>query len=318
MNRNKAFLAKIAFALSTFFLLASCSGGKATHAIFSSKKGEQKYIAAYNKTLKKWPVPYEEKDIPTKYGTAHVIIAGPKDAPPLVLMHGMDASSTMWYPNIKSYTKEYRVYAIDYLLEPGKSVLKDKRPNTDEMVEWYADVLNKLGLGDIYLLGTSRGGWIAANFATHKPERVKKLALLSPVQVFGLMEMNRKMRKAVSFKFFPNRKRMRKAVDAMSFHPEKVDEVFREQLYLGTEYSKTTFDMLEMAPFKDDAKLLTMPTLVLVGDHDVLCGPDILKEASDKVPNITAGTVEQAGHFLTIDQQEVVDKRVMDFFADKK
>jgi pimeloyl-ACP methyl ester carboxylesterase len=152
----------------------------------------------------------------------------------------------------------------------------------------------------------------------HNPDRVKKLALLSPVQVFGLMEMNTKMRKAVSFKFFPNRKRMRKAVDAMSYRPEKVDEVFKEQLYLATEYSKTTFDMLEMAPFKDDVKLLTMPTLVLVGDHDVLCGPDILEEASEKVPDITAGTVAEAGHFLTIDQQEEVDKRVMDFFAGNK
>lgn len=297
--------------------VTGCSSAKPAHAVFSSKKGEQKYIAAYAKTMQKWPVAYEEKDIPTTYGTAHVIISGPKDAQPLVLMHGMDASSTMWYPNIKSYTKQYRVYAIDYLLEPGKSVLKDKRPNTDEMVEWYAEVLDALGVGNIYLIGTSRGGWIAANFATHKPDRVKKLALLSPVQVFGLMEMNRKMRKAASFKFFPNRKRMRKAVDAMSYRPEKVDEVFKEQLYLGTEYSKTTFDMLEMAPFKEDARLLTMPVLVLVGDHDVLCSTDILKEASEKVPNITAGTIEEAGHFLTIDQQEAVDRRVMDFFAGK-
>lgn len=298
--------------------LIGCSAGKANSNVFSNKKGEQKYIAAYNNTLKKWPVAFEEKDIPTKYGTAHVIISGPKNGKPLVLMHGMDASSTMWYPNIKSYTKEYRVYAIDYLLEPGKSVLKDKRPNTDEMVEWYAEVLDALGVGDFYLIGTSRGGWLATNFAVHKPERVKKLALLSPVQVFGLMEMNRKMRKAASFKFFPSRKRMRKAVDAMSHRPEKVDEVFKEQLYLGTTYSKTTFDMLEMSPFKDDVKLLTMPTLVLVGDHDVLCSTDILKEASEKVPNITAGTIEEAGHFLTIDQQEIVDKRVMDFLAGKK
>lgn len=318
MKRNALHSAGIFFALFTFILFASCSSGKPAHAIFNSKKGEQRYLAAYNNTLKKWPVPFEERDIQAKYGTAHVIISGPKDGQPLVLMHGMDASSTMWYPNIKSYTRQYRVYAIDYLLEPGKSVLKDKRPNTDEIVEWYAEVMDKLGLGDIYLLGTSRGGWTATNFATHKPERVKKLALLSPVQVFGLMEMNTKMRKAVSFKFFPNRKRMRKAVDAMSHRPERVDEVFKEQLYLATEYSKTTFDMLEMAPFKDDVKLLTMPTLVLVGDHDVLCSPDILKEATEKVPNVTAGTIEEAGHFLTIDQQEEVDKRVMEFFAGNK
>ena len=303
----------------SLLILVGCTSAKnqANHGIFTNKKGEKKYIAAYNATLKKWPVPYVERDILTTYGTAHVIISGPANGEPLVLFHGMDASSTMWYPNIKDYSKTYRVYAIDYLLEAGKSVLKDKRPNTDEVVIWYTEVLDALKLDKVNLIGTSRGGWLATKFAVTKPERVKKLALLSPVQVFGLMEMNSKMRKAVNFKFFPNRKRLKKVVDALSYRPEKVDVVFREQLYLGTQYSKTSFDMLEMSPFKDDVKLLTMPVLVLVGDHDVLCGPDILKEATEKVPNITTGIIQEAGHFLTIDQKEDVDKRVLEFLAAK-
>jgi pimeloyl-ACP methyl ester carboxylesterase len=305
------------FYLFAICILIGCSSAKdkSSHAVFTNKKGEQKYIKAYNNTLKLWPVPFEEKDIQTTYGTAHIIISGPAKGEPLVLFHGMDASSTMWYPNIKSYSKKYRVYAVDYILEAGKSKLSDKRPNNEEVVNWYNEVFDALKLNKINLLGTSRGGWLATNYALHNPGRVTKLMLLSPVQTFGLMDMQPKLRKAINFKFFPNRKRLKKLIAAFSYYPDKVGPAFKEQLYLGTEYSKTTFDMLGMAPFKDDVKQLSMPVLVLVGDHDILCGPDVLETATEKVPNITTSIIENAGHFLTIDQQEIVDKKVLDFLG---
>lgn len=309
---------KLAYIIS-FFIIAGCAPTKNAPAskIFSKKKEEQKYLQAYNATLKLWPVAFEEKDIPTKWGTAHVIIAGPANAEPLVLFHGMDASSTMWYPNIKDYAKTYRIYAVDYLLEPGKSVLKDKRPNTDEVAEWYNEVFDALKLKKFNLLGTSRGGWLATKYTLAHQDRVKKLLLLSPVQTFGLMEFDPKLRRAISFKFFPNRKRLRKTVEALSYFPDKISHEFKEQLYLGTEYSKTTFDMLEMAPFKDDLKQIKVPLLVLVGDHDILCGPDIIEYAKEKIPHVQAEVIKDAGHFLTLDQQKTVDKKVLDFLSKK-
>jgi pimeloyl-ACP methyl ester carboxylesterase len=303
----------------SLLIITGCSStkNKSSHDIFTNKKGEQKYIAAYNASLKLWPVPYEEKNIQTSWGTAHVIITGPAKGEPLVLFHGMDASSTMWYPNIKDYSSKYRVYAIDYILEAGKSKLKDKRPNTDEVVQWYNEIFDALNLKKFNLIGASRGGWLATNYTLHHQNRVDKLVLLSPVQTFGLMEFNLKTRRAINFKFFPNRKRLRKTVEALSFYPEKINPKFKEQLYLGTEYSKTTFDMLEMAPFKDDLKNIKVPVLVLVGDHDILCGTDILESAKEKIPHAQTEVVPNAGHFLTIDQKEVVDKKILSFLNSK-
>ena len=78
------------------------------------------YLNAYNKTLSLFELPVTERDIPTQFGNAHVLVCGKPGNPPLVLLHGMNASSTMWYPNMKALSKNYRVYAIDFLLEPGK------------------------------------------------------------------------------------------------------------------------------------------------------------------------------------------------------
>jgi len=48
---------------------------------FRTPEGEARYLAAYDAALKRWPVPSDEIDIPTRFGTTHVVVSGPNDAP---------------------------------------------------------------------------------------------------------------------------------------------------------------------------------------------------------------------------------------------
>ncbi len=54
---------------------------------FKSPKGEAEYMAAYEATMRLWTMPYEAMDIPSSFGSTHLTVCGPKDAPPLVLLH---------------------------------------------------------------------------------------------------------------------------------------------------------------------------------------------------------------------------------------
>jgi pimeloyl-ACP methyl ester carboxylesterase len=89
---------------------------------FKTPEGEATYLAAYDAALRLWPVAYEEMNIPTRFGLTHVVVSGPKDAPALVLLHGYMATLIMWLPNIQDFSKDYRVYAIDVMGQPSKSI----------------------------------------------------------------------------------------------------------------------------------------------------------------------------------------------------
>ena len=117
--------------------------------------------AAYDAALKLWPVPYEELDIPTRFGMTHVVAAGPPNAPVLVLLHGYMATSVMWAPNIADFSRDYRVYAIDIMGQPSKSVPGDSIRDANDYVAWLTATLDGLDLGRVSLVGMSFGGWIA-------------------------------------------------------------------------------------------------------------------------------------------------------------
>ena len=57
-------------------------------SVFKTPEGEVAFLAAYDAAMKLWPVRYEELEVPSRFGTTHIIASGPKDAPPLVLLHG--------------------------------------------------------------------------------------------------------------------------------------------------------------------------------------------------------------------------------------
>ena len=298
-------------------IVTSCGGSKANRIddyVFKKKTEKAAYIKSYNNALKLWKVPFKEEDVQTTIGKAHVIIAGPKEAEPLVLLHGMDASSTMWYPNIEALSKNHRVYAIDFLMEPGKSVSTGSRLNTTEIVSWYNQIFEHYNLKTFKVVGASRGGWIATLLATQDNSKISKLVLLSPAQTFESIDKKGKAMPALMLKLFPNEKKLKRTLDAFSYYPKKIDTIYKKQFYLANKYAKSNTSMLQMLPFsKDDLRKITIPVLVLIGDHDVINSDDSLEKATEFIAKSKTEKIKDAGHFLTIDQAKLVNKRVVDF-----
>lgn len=308
---------KLVSKIILFLLLTSCSVSKENRIdeyVFKSKKDKTQYLNSYDKSLKLWKVPYKEEYVATRYGKAHVIVSGPKEGKPLLLLHGMDASSTMWFPNSAAFSKNHRVYAIDFLLEAGKSEFKENSLTTDEIVNWYTEIFDHYKFKNFDIIGASRGGWIATLLAIQKNSEIGKLVLLSPAQTFEGVDQKGKASSALFLKIFPNKKKFKKTLDAFSYYPQKIDPTYKKQFYLANKYSKSNTSFLKMQAFSDDAlKKITIPVLVLIGDHDVINSDKSLLRAKEFLSISKTQTIKNSGHFLSMDQSKEVNGIIVDF-----
>jgi pimeloyl-ACP methyl ester carboxylesterase len=268
-----------------------------------------------------WPVPYEEIEIPTRFGMTHVIISGPKGAPPLVLLHGYMVSSAMWSPNIADFSADHRVYAIDAMGQPSKSIPDPDSPIRDaaDYVAWLGETLDGLSLDRISLIGMSFGGWLALNLTMTASERIQNLVLLSPagslqpiVGQFGL--------RVLLMALFPTRRTTDSLMGWMGFKDTPGDGATRsvlELFYLGFKHFRLSRETMSIRPdmfSDDDLRGLRVPVLLLIGDGEVIYDPaKALARARQLVPDFQGELVPQSSHNMCSIQHGIVDARVLDF-----
>ncbi len=278
---------------------------------FKTPDGEAAFVAAYDASLKEWTVPYEERDIPTRFGKTHVIVSGGTEAPPLVLLHGYMGTSAMWTPNIADFTKDYRVYAIDVMGQASKSIPAERIRSAADYVAWLTMTLDALHLDRISLLGQSYGGWLALTYACAVPARTQHLVLLSPG---GLQAMATQFSiRGMLMVFFPARFMVNSFMHWLGIR----DTRFLDRVYLGLKHFRVPPETARVMPTViSDAQLrsLPMPTLVLYGDHEVICDPAAaLARARRLIPHVDGALIADCSHDMCATQSRLVDARVLDF-----
>ena len=114
----------------------------------------------------------------------HALVAG--EGSPLVLVHGLLGAACCWVPAMQRLAHARRVYAVD-ALGIGRS---ERVPAIDGSLHALARRLRvwmeREGMGQVDLLGTSHGGAVAMAFASLFPRRVRSLVLHAPANPFCL------------------------------------------------------------------------------------------------------------------------------------
>ena len=290
---------------------------------FKSPKGEAEYMAAYEATMQLWPVPYESMDIPSRFGSTHLVICGPKDAPPLVLLHCFFTSLTVWAYNIADLSRNYRVYVLDMMGQPSKSIPGQPISNREEMAEWLTGILDALGIKQTDLVGYSYGGFAALNYAMRAPDRIKKLILISPAG--GLVAL---------WKQFYIRGMLSAALSSLSqyttnvlwfnwffYKPnlknESTQRIFNRlsnQFALGMKYFRMGPTVLPFTYKDEELRSVKSPTLLLIGQQEALYDPvAAIERAKRLIPNIQTELIPQASHDLPVSKAEIVDQKILKF-----
>lgn len=115
------------------------------------------------------------RDVRVRY-----VDGGPRDAPAVVLLHGLGRDHTQWNALARALSSSRRVVAIDL---PGFGASEPLRGATswEALAESVLDVIAGLELGRATWIGHSIGAAAAIVAAADRPEFVERLVLVSPV-----------------------------------------------------------------------------------------------------------------------------------------
>ncbi|MCR8645927.1 alpha/beta fold hydrolase [Paenibacillus sp. N1-5-1-14] len=208
--------------------------------IFKSKDGEELLLASYDRLLQTWDLPYEEQFIMTRFGETHVITAGDKDHPPLVLFHGVgDNSAIMWIYNMRALAERFFVVAVDTLGAPGKSKPNETYDMAFESTLWIDDLLDGLRLERVHMAGVSYGVTFILQYAMQRPQRVLNMVCMAgSFPVKGWVSKLRMLRSLTAFlpeALYPNERsaaRLLKKLSGPDFELTGNPELLAHFVYL--------------------------------------------------------------------------------------
>ncbi|MBV5271636.1 MAG: alpha/beta hydrolase [Afipia sp.] len=105
--------------------------------------------------------------------------AGPKNAPPLIMIHGTGSSWECFCATLESHAQHFRCLAID-LAGSGFSDRPDEPYEIGFYVKHVVAFMDALGIDKASFIGVSLGAWVTSRLVVDHPGRVEKITLLAP------------------------------------------------------------------------------------------------------------------------------------------
>lgn len=288
--------------------------------VYRSKKMQQEIIRTYDELLGQWDVAIEEMDIDTTYGRTHVIACGDEKNPPLLLFHGVgDDSALMWIYNAKYLSRYYRLYAIDTIGGPGKSV-PGKLYNKDfNDVTWMDEVMKGLFLEKAYFAGVSMGAYLVQLYALKRPEKVLKGICISGTVPTGQKNnMSAMMKIFLPEALFPTPKNVQKLIRKLCGSNSRVftehRRIMEHYTYLLKGFNNMAMGFHNVRGFDDEEIDIIRGKLeYLVGKED-----PFQKMGGDKALeyfHMKATFYPDAGHGLNHELAEDINRKMVEIFA---
>jgi pimeloyl-ACP methyl ester carboxylesterase len=242
--------------------------------------------------------------------TARVKVAG--SGPALVYLHG--GYGLVWDEFLDLLARDFTVYAPEH---PGTSAgLPDAVKPLDNMwdlVLFYYEVLDKLGLESPAVVGHSFGGMVAAELAATDRKRVGKLVLIDSL---GLWRDDHPIKNYMVMSQLD--------VEPLLFHDR--EHPARKHVFPNLEdpdsIIRLTWALACTGKFiwplpdkglKKRIHRITAPTLVIWGKHDGLTPPIYANEFTRLIPGSKAATVDNAAHMAPMEQPAAVAELVRNF-----
>ena len=286
-------------------------------SICRSAEGEARMRAWYDRFRARLRSAVEERTVATSWGETHVLLAGPPDAPPLVVLHGAMATSAHVLVETEHLAEGYRLIAPDIV---GHSVMSSpRRPASDGdgYGRWFVELLDGLGVSRPSVYAASWGGLVALRAVAHAPDRIDRLVLLCPAGIVrsglrvGLLRAALPM---MAYRLVPTEARLRSFV---RHQLTTLDDDWMHFLGDAVRHVKLDFRLPRNAVV-EDTKAFRGPVYVLGADDDVhFPGPALLERARELFPQAVTELLADTRHGPAMDDasRAALSARVAAFLA---
>ncbi len=239
------------------------------------------------------------------------------EGPALVLAHGGGGSHLSWWQQVPTLSQHYRVITFDHR-SFGFSRDLPGGPGPNAFVEDLAGLLDHLGVDKAAVAGQSMGGWTVCGFAAAHPERTSALILCDTTAGVETPEIDQ-TRARLRERSKGNLAQILASAYALSF-PERQPALcflYQQISALNHQVSPQLVPILmDMQNKTGPIKEHVIPTLLLVGEEDVLTPPPAMQSIKSKIPHARFATVPQAGHSVYFEQPKDFNRIVADFLRE--
>lgn len=249
-------------------------------------------------------------------------VAGAGDL--VVLLHGIGGNKRNWRDNIGALGRHFQVAAWD---ARGWGASDDyEGPLTfEDMSQDLLRVMDHLGHRRAHIVGLSMGGRIAMHFAVHHPDRVGSLVLCDTTQ--GPKDWPEERRTA----FIQSRQApllsgktpadIAEQVATSLVSPDATAEARAQLVESLSMLHKDSYLKAIEANVADvilaDLSLITVPTLVMVGEDDRLTPPEEAQEIAGLIARARLHVIERAGHLINIEAPTEFNEQVLAFLLEQ-
>lgn len=241
----------------------------------------------------------------------------------ILFVHGFPLDHTMWAAQIAEFSQTHRVIAPD-LRGFGATDGALYSVSMEQFADDLAELLQALDVDrPITFCGLSMGGYVGWQFALRHPEWLGRLIACdtraagdSPEAAANRLKMADMTIKEgpgpVAIAMMPKLF----APATLQNHPQAPEQV--RQIVMRTNPVAIAAAQRGMAVRPDVTPLLAtlrFPTLVLVGEHDLISPAAEMKAIAEGLPNARFVVIPAAGHMSPMEDPSAVNRAIREFLA---
>ena len=239
--------------------------------------------------------------------------------PALLLLHGYPLDGGMWSGVARRLSDRFRVLKPDL---PGRP---DNPAEATGRIDDYADFIGAILEGltpPVGVAGFSMGGYVTLALVKRRPKGIGALALIDTRA--GADDEAGRARREDAIEMVRTKgvdaiadSMLEKLLSASSFaRRDLVDRLRR--IILRQQAASLESDLKAMRDRPDSRAFLAeiaVPTLIVVGDSDVLTPPSASEEMAAAIPDSRLVTIPGAGHLTPMESPVAVARALGDFFG---